>query len=237
VSTHGHSQRFRGDLIRDLDEPVRRYLSHAIGEGARIGAGTQLTMTGQIKVGTWLPFAATERCDATSFVWQARVGWGRARILVVLDSYVEGRGRTSGQLFGRAKLFDQADDNTARSAAGRAALEAAVWAPASLIADPDVDWRADGEDAVVATWSVPPERPAVRLRIDRDGAVKSAVAERWGNAQQREFGYIPCGCEVYAERRFGHLVLASCVTVGWWFGTPRYAPFFRAEIKAASPAT
>jgi hypothetical protein len=25
------------------------------------------------------------------------------------------------------------------------------------------------------------------------------------------------------------LMVPSRVTVGWWFGTPRYAPFFKAE--------
>jgi hypothetical protein len=67
------------------------------------------------------------------------------------------------------------------------------------------------------------------VRIDGHGAVKNAVADRWGSSGQKEFGYIPCGCEVHAERRFGNLVVPSRVTVGWWFGTPRYAPFFKAE--------
>ncbi len=136
---------------------------------------------------------------------------------------------------GKERLFEQADDDTTRSAAGRAALETAVWAPASLVGDPDVDWRAEDDAVVVVAWAVPPERPVVRLRIDEHGAVKSATAKRWGNAQEKRFGYIPCGCEVLAERRFGDLVVPSRVTVGWWFGTPRYAPFFRAEISDVSP--
>ena len=53
---------------------------------------------------------------------------------------------------------------------------------------------------------------------------------RWGNAGRKEFGYIPCGSEVRAERRFGDVVVPSEVTVGWWFGTPEYDPFFTARI-------
>jgi hypothetical protein len=30
-------------------------------------------------------------------------------------------------------------------------------------------------------------------------------------------------------------VLPSSASVGWWFDTPRYAPFFRAEISAVTP--
>jgi hypothetical protein len=28
----------------------------------------------------------------------------------------------------------------------------------------------------------------------------------------------------------GDVLVPSSITVGWWFGTPRYAPFFEAEI-------
>jgi hypothetical protein len=228
-------QRFRRALVSRLDEPVRRYLTHAIAEGALLGPAAELAMTGRIKVGAWLPFAATERCSARSFEWRAGVGWGRVRPLQVLDSYAGGRGHTHGRILGRMTLFEASGVDTARSAACRAALEAAVWAPTSVLADPEVEWRAESDELVVAAWPVAPERPEVRLHIDRDGAVKSAVAQRWGNAGQKEFGYIPCGCEVHAERRFGEVVVPSRVTVGWWFGTPRYAPFFRAEITGLAP--
>src|SRR5215212_2642083 len=166
---HG-PQRFRRALVSRLDEPVRRYLTHAIAEGALLGPAAELRMSGWIKVGAWLPFAATERCSARSFEWRAGVGWGRVRPLRVLDSYAAGRGYTRGRLLGRMTLFEAC-----------------------------------------------------------------AVAERWGNARQKEFGHIPCGCEVHAERRFGEVVLPSRVTVGWWFGTPRYAPFFRSEITDLAP--
>jgi hypothetical protein len=69
--------------------------------------------------------------------------------------------------------------------------------------------------------------------------VREATALRWGNAGRKEFGYIPCGCEVRAERRFGDLVVPSQVTVGWWFGTPDYEPFFTTRIedlRSAAPA-
>jgi hypothetical protein len=82
---------------------------------------------------------------------------------------------------------------------------------------------------------VPPERPEVHLRIDDAGAIRSASALRWDNGQHGLHGYIPCGGEVEAEQRFGDLVIASRLTVGWWFDTPRWAPFFKADILPAEP--
>ena len=80
------------------------------------------------------------------------------------------------------------------------------------------------------------ERPEVRLRIDEHGAIRTVSALRWGNAGEKTFQYIPFGGHVHAERRFGELVLPSTLSVGWWFDTSRYAPFFCAEINAVTPA-
>jgi hypothetical protein len=75
----------------------------------------------------------------------------------------------------------------------------------------------------------------VRLAIDETGAVLTVSVMRWGNVDQNDYGYIPFGGNVTAERRFGDLVLPSRVSIGWWFGMARFAPFFEAEILDAVP--
>jgi hypothetical protein len=211
-----------------LDEPVHRFLAHALHGEAGRARGVRLTMKGRVKAGTWLPFTAHETCDGRSFEWRARIGAGRLTVLSVVDRFADGSGSTEGRLLGRRRVFGAEGEDTARSAAGRAALES-VFAPMSLLPERGVQWGSDG-DVLLATFDVAPERPQLRLRIDGDGALQSVVAQRWGDVGQDSFGYIPCGCEVRAERRFGDLVVPSAITVGWWFGTPRYAPFFEAEI-------
>ena len=98
-----------------------------------------------------------------------------------------------------------------------------------------VRWRAESEHEIVATFDIPPERPEVHLRIDARGAVRSASALRWNSAGRRAPAYVPCGCLVGAERRFGAVRVPSEVTVGWRFGTPRWAPFFKASIRSLEP--
>jgi hypothetical protein len=71
--------RFTPSLLAGLADPVRRYLSHAIGDGTELGTGVSLTMTGRIKIGLWLPFNARQECDGCSFAWRARVGLDRSR--------------------------------------------------------------------------------------------------------------------------------------------------------------
>ena len=220
--------------LEGLDEPVRRYFDHALHGDAERARGVRLEMKGRIRAGTWLPFTAQQESDGRSFTWRARVGVGRLALLTVVDGFAAGTGATEGRLFGRRRVLHSGGPDTSRSAAGRAALEA-VFAPMSLLPERGVSWRAEEEGLIVASLDIPPERPELRLCIDRDGAVRSVSALRWGNTGQREFGYIPCGCEVHAERRFGALVVPSEVTVGWWFGTPEHAPFFRVRVEELRP--
>ena len=177
---------FAASLVRDLDEPVRRFFTHTIRDGATLAGGVRLTMAGRVKAGAWLPFTAEQTVDGRSFAWRARVGWGPVTPLQVLDRY-------------------------------------------------GVEWRAESDEEIVARFDLPPEQPEVRARIAASGALQTVSAMRWGNPDGQAFAYVPCGCEVHAERAFGALQVPSRLSVGWWFGTPRHAPFFEAEIRSAGP--
>lgn len=222
--------RFTLDMLAGVDEPVRRFFAHAISEGAPVARRVCLAMHGRIKVGAWLPFAAEQANEHTSFEWRARVPGRRLPVLRVTDRYADGAGSMEGRLFGRRRVFGVADEHTTRSAAGRAALEAVAFAPVTLLPGGGVSWRAESDDVIVASWELPPERPDVRVQIDGVGAVRTVSALRWGRRPDKRYGYVPCGCVVHAERRFGDFVVVGRCSVGWGFDTPEYAPFFRAEI-------
>jgi hypothetical protein len=226
--------RFEATSLAALDEPVRRYLTHAIDQGAVLDTNVRLTMRGRIKVGPWLSFTAQQEFDDHAFTWRARAGWGPFKPLHVVDRYADGAGSMDGRLLGRVRFLRAADENTTRAAAARAAVES-IWVPASLLPDRGVSWRAESEEVVVASFAVAPERPVVTLRIDERGAVRSVMVMRWGDVGQDGFGYIPFGGDIHAEQRFGDVTIPSRVTVGWWFRTPGFAPFFEASILDARP--
>ncbi len=229
------TSRFSAHLLAGVDEPVRRYFCHAINDGAALPRGVRMLMSGHIKVGLWLPFTAEQTVDGRTFSWNARVGRGSLTPLRVTDGYADAAGITEGRLLGRLTLFHAADVNTARSAATRAAIESVAFAPASVLPGRGVAWRAETDDLIVVRFDLPPEHPEVRLHIDKHGAIRTISTLRWGNAGEKTFQYIPFGGDVHAERRFGDLMLPSTLSVGWWFDTPRYAPFFRAEISSVTP--
>lgn len=184
-------------------------------------------MRGRIRVGTWLCFDAAQTFHGHAFVWDARAGIGPIRPLHVVDRYADGYGRTDGTVFGRRFLRAEGSD-VARAAAGRAAAES-IWLPELLR---HAAWTQAGPDSITADLEVPPETARLTLTLDQHGGVTSVSLPRWGNVGRQDYGYIPFGGEVHAERRFGDVVVPSRLSVGWWYGTPRYRPFFEAEITA-----
>jgi hypothetical protein len=225
--------RFDASALSSCDEPVRRYFTHAIAQGTPLVPRMRLQMTGRIKIGLWLPFTAQQDCDGASFIWRARVP-RHTRFLTVTDSYADGRAAIDGRLLGAIRMFHSDDQNIVRSAAARAATEG-ILAPVGLLPSPTRIWRAETDTEITVDLALAPESPALHVTIDNDGAVQSVNLQRWGDAGEKAFGYIPFGGDILAEKRFGDLVLPARLRVGWRHGTERFSPFFEAEIISAVP--
>ncbi len=129
TTTADPARRFGADMLAGLDEPVRRYFTHAISEGTALPNGVRMAMSGRIKVGLWLPFSAEQTVNGRSFTWRARVGLRPLTPLRVIDRYANASGSTEGRLLGRVTLFHAHDVNTAGSATARAAIASVVFAP------------------------------------------------------------------------------------------------------------
>lgn len=224
---------FAAERVSGVEGPVRRYFMRSIAEGAPLALRFRFTMTGRIRVGAvWLPFTAEQESSRDAFAWTARVGIGSLPVLHVTDRYAAGAGVTEGRLFARRTVFRADDEETTRSAAGRAAIEACAFAPATVLPEHGVSWRAERDDLIVASWDLPPERPSVRIRIGDDGAIRALSSERWSSQEHR---YVPCGGDVQGVKRFGAFSVPTEVTVSWWYGTERAAPFFTARIHDYEP--
>lgn len=222
-----------------LDEPVRRYFRFSLGEGegpegAGFAEAYRLEMNGRIKVGPWLPFAAGQWLDGEQFEWTAKVPVRGLPLLEVTDRYRNGAGGTAGRVLGRFRAFADESPDAVRSAAMRAAMEGTL-APATLLPDRGVQWRAESDDSVVFSRPGSPEASEIRLRIDRAGRPREVSAMRWrtGDGEPR---YQPFGCVFDSVTRFGSLTAPDRIHAGWGFGTPDFKPFFRATITELEPA-
>jgi hypothetical protein len=181
-----------------------------------------------------LRFSAEQELTREWLSWRARAGGRRFQPLRVLDTWAPGEGLTQGTL-GPVRFLHADGPDVARAAAGRAAAER-IWLPSALVPQAGVRWRAIADDHIVATLAAPPEGAIeLHLRIGSEGEARQVVVDRWGDVGRRGFGRIPFGGEVGGERRFGDVVVPTRVRVGWWWGTPRWRPFFDATILALEP--
>ena len=97
-----------------------------------------------------------------------------------------GVGSSEGLLFKRRPLFAKADENTARSAAGRAALESVVLAAPCVLPQRGVAWRAESDERLVARFKPSPRRPGSGLlrrglgvgRLRRDLGLAGRIGDR-----------------------------------------------------------
>lgn len=226
--------RFDRTALGAVDEPVRRYFAHALADGAPLCSAARLRLRGSIRVGAWLRFDSVWEGDARSFCWRATCGPGPLPLLRVRDQFHDGVGfmdirlRPPLKRLPALRLMHVENEDTARSGAGRAALEG-LWVPAALLPEQGVNWHAESDELIVAAWDVPPERPRLRISIGPDGAVRSYSARRW---RDRESGYVPFGVDVLGEGVFGGATLPGRITAGWGHGTPDWEPFFTAEVSS-----
>ncbi|HEV7919105.1 MAG TPA: DUF6544 family protein, partial [Solirubrobacterales bacterium] len=167
---------------------------------------------------------------AQTFMWRAHIARGPLTMMDVVDQFDGETGSTVGRLFGRFPVIDVNNEDTRRSAAGRAAIEAAMFAPSAVLPSKSITWRAISENEVEAAFDMPPERPVIRIRLSPEGQIEQLSMMRWGTVGVKKPQYIPIGCDVHEERRFGNYVIPSRFSVGWWWGSPLHEPFFEAEV-------
>ena len=228
------ARRFQAaDLVRGV-EPARRYLAHAITEGAVLARAVRLRMHGEIRLRGWCPFTAEEAIVwDRGLVWQARVRVGPVAIRGG-DRYVDGRGAMRWRIFGIIPMIDAASADITRSAAGRMNVES-IWLPA-ILADSSVAWSSQGPRRARARFDAHGERADIELTLDDAGALRSVCMPRWGNPDGGAWRAVPCGAVVEDERRFGDYTLPSRLRVGWHCGSDRFekdGEFFRVTIDAA----
>ena len=186
-------------------------------------------MAGEIRIGSWRPFTATQVVSPFhGYIWAAV-----ARLfglpVVGYDRLSHGTGEMRWRLLDLVPVVSVDGPDIARSAAGRLASEI-VLIPTAFAG---AAWtQGDDADTAVATWGVGEDQERVELRIGPQGQLKDVLIQRWGNPNDSPFGRYPFGVTVSAERTDAGVTLPATFRAGWWWGTDRQdeGEFFRATI-------
>lgn len=223
---------FSPDMLAGLPEPAQRWLSHAITPGTPLWQTVQLSMHGQIRIGRWRPFTATQViAPPHGYIWAATV---RVAGLPVTgyDRLMVSSGEMRWRLLHLIPVMTAGGRDITRSAYGRLASEitliptafgTATWTPG------------EQPSTVTATWRFGEDTEAASLRIAEDGRLTGGIVNRWGNPGGGPYGRFPFGASIDSEATFGGITIPAEFRAGWWWGTERQeeGEFFRARITDA----
>ena len=227
-----HPESFDPEMVAGLPEPARRYFSYAIQPGAPLLPVAVIEMTGEFSLGTkedprYQPMAARQILAVPEgFVWSMRTrggmpvsgsdsgSWTRFRIFGLIPV-----GRLGGN-----------PDHT-RSAFGRYAAEATIWAPAALLPGPGVRWSAVDANTARVTITHGELEQAVDISLDPEGRPVEVSFQRWSNANPDKVHRLqPFGAVMSDFRAVGGYRLPFRIEAGNMFGTRDYFPFFIADV-------
>ncbi len=223
-----HAAQFDPSMVADLPEPAQRYLTHSIAAGTPLWKSVQVSMVGQIKLGSWHPFTAGQViAPGRGYIWAARTRLFGVPV-VGYDRLSAGTAEMRWRLLDVLPVITARGSDTACSAAGRLASEI-VMIPTGF---PSALWSATGPDTAVAVWGTAVEEQRVELNLGPGGQLQDLLIQRWGNPDGRPFGRYPFGVTVEDERTDGGITTPAAVRAGWWHGTERQrdGEFFRAQI-------
>lgn len=221
-------------LPEELPEPARRYLEHAVAPGTPLAGAVRLRMHGEIKLNLWRRFTAEQviRRDG-NMIWRARTRFAGIPVSGY-DRLVDGEAAQRWKMLGIIPAMKASGPDITRSTAGRLIAES-IWLP-SILAAPEVLWRAVDERHVDARLTVAGETGDLRLELDDAGAVRSLALSRWGNPGDTPFHYEDFGGVVEDEATFGGFTIPSRLRAGWQFGSAQFeesGEFFRVTVDSA----
>jgi hypothetical protein len=233
--------RYDPGMIDGLPEVAQRYFAHAIEPGTPLHRIVRLEMEGTfILNGTEMPMTARQILAPLTrgFVWQAEVGAGLMRF-AGSDGYhaPDGGAVDSWTKFWLRGVIPLAriggTSDHARAAATRVMLES-VWSPASLLPQFGAEWEQTGPDSAVIRFADAHGIEPMQISIDPEGNLTEVQALRWTDANpEKVYRLQPFGGRMLEMGRFDGFLIPVRVELGNMYGTPDFAPFFRATITGA----
>ena len=220
---------FDAAMVTDLPRAARRWLLHAIAPGTPLWPSVVLTMHGEIRLGSWRSFTATQvLAPPRGFIWAATARFAGLRI-TGFDRYSSGTGQMNWRLGGLVPVMTATGADVTRSAAGRLAGEMAL-APTTFRG---ATWSPGADDdTATANWRFDGSEESAEFSVDADGRLLGVTMQRWGDPGGEPFGRYPFGVAIETEETYAGVTIGSQLRAGWWWGTDRQpeGDFFRAPI-------
>lgn len=152
-----------------LPKPLDFFVARAVVGAPGIPAWIQLSQQAEMRFkpgSEWVPMRAEQFTALTEpgFIWMTRAVAMRVLSLKVIDSYIKGKARVEGRLFGAIGLFKLEKDAIDEGELLRYLAELA-WAPGAFLCNESLDFAPLGDGRVAVSCG-----PAiVELHFDAEG--------------------------------------------------------------------
>ncbi|WP_019612009.1 DUF6544 family protein [Thioalkalivibrio sp. AKL7] len=221
------------DMVADLPEIAQRYFASAIAPGTPLHRAVRLEMEGSLILnGRELPMQADQiLAPGHGFVWRAHAGSGLIHFSGS-DGYWHGQTSwTRFWLWGVLPVARIADtEDHARAAAARMVMET-VWTPAALLPQSGAVWTQTGADHAEVRFPEVHGVEPIHLILDPAGRVLEMTTQRWSDANPNRIHRLqPFGGRTLDHATHQGFTIPTAMEIGNLYGTPAYAPFFRARL-------
>lgn len=223
---------FDPSTIDGLPEPAQRWLRHAIEPGMPLFCAIEIQMSGEIKLGKWRRFTATQALvpDA-GFVWAAHTKLAGLPVSG-FDSYSLGEGRMSWRMLGVIPVMSASGYDVTRSAADRLSAES-VLLPSSLVA---ATWRSAPQPntaTYLRHFGGRAARGRATVTVAPDGQLRSVSMLRWGAPLGGRFSEHLFEVTFGGEYLIDGLAVPDVWSAAWIDGGGNRQEFLRASIDTA----
>ncbi len=167
--------------LKELPEPVQRWLRYSGVVGKDRPAVVRLKQEGELRLGDrgWFPFTAEEyyTTDPPGYVWSVKMEMAPLVYVVGRDAYIGGKGSMDMRLFGLVSVAKESGPDMDVGALLRY-LNEIMWFPAAAIS-PYITWEAIDTESALATMSYGGVSASATFFFDEQGRLTNMTAERY----------------------------------------------------------
>lgn len=184
MQTHAsHNDRIvTADMLRDLPQPVQRYLTYTGVVGQPWITTARVQYQGKFRLGfdkPWMGLSADQSytTNPPGFQWKAHFKLAGLPLLTGRDIYTNSHGHMFGKLAGIYKLFDARGDELDQGTMLRY-LQEMIWFPSAFLGD-NITWAPVDDHAADVTFHDGGRSVTGRMFFDDQGRLLTFEAERY----------------------------------------------------------
>jgi hypothetical protein len=170
------------EMLKDLPQPVQRYLDYTGVVGKPWVDTVHLKQTGRFRQGLerpWMPMTVEQSYTTKppAFEWNARFKMLGLPLLRARDKYESGQGHMFGKVAGLYTIFDVHGEKLDQGTMVRY-LSEMIWFPSAFLGE-NISWNSVDEHSAQVTFTDYGKSVSAQMHFDETGKLTNFTAQRY----------------------------------------------------------